>query len=223
MREIHSLENIEKTVEEGAESKLGYGVEIVERMRAAQKDRRGLRIIVQGLRQITPLLGQRVNRRLAAFLRLLPDLDRQVNQRWNSHQRSSQLADRCEHLPVHLVCGRTLKLAPCCRSSRGRGSRASRFQHNSGAGATTNCTASRCKLLTGNEVLIRGAFGQGLLPRRQIRPTQQPVFWRSETFAQFSRSLAITTFLVAGGVPRFRADDYFPFRCKVAAMLHSHA
>ena len=37
MREIHSLENIDETIEERAESELGYGVEIGERLHAAKK------------------------------------------------------------------------------------------------------------------------------------------------------------------------------------------
>ena len=54
MREIHSLKHIEKTIEERAKSKLGDGVEIIERAHAAKKNGRHLRIVMQRFGQIRP-------------------------------------------------------------------------------------------------------------------------------------------------------------------------
>jgi hypothetical protein len=84
MREIHSLEDIDETIEEGAKPKFGYGVEIGERVHAAKKNCCGLSVIVQGLCQIPPLHRESVDRRLPAFLGLLSDLNGEVNKRRDS-------------------------------------------------------------------------------------------------------------------------------------------
>ena len=38
MREVHSLKDIDQTIEEGAKPEFGYGIEIGERLQAAKKD-----------------------------------------------------------------------------------------------------------------------------------------------------------------------------------------
>src|SRR5256884_5274949 len=62
MREIHSLEDIDEAIEEGAKPKFGYGVEVGERVHAAKKNCCGLSVIVQGLCQIPPLHSESVDR-----------------------------------------------------------------------------------------------------------------------------------------------------------------
>ena len=47
MREIHSLEDVDETIEERAKPKFGYGVEIGERVHTAKKNCADLRVIVQ--------------------------------------------------------------------------------------------------------------------------------------------------------------------------------
>jgi hypothetical protein len=61
MREIHSFENIDKTIEERAESELGY-CEIGKRLHAAKKDCCGLWVVVQRPGQIAPLHRECVDR-----------------------------------------------------------------------------------------------------------------------------------------------------------------
>src|SRR3981081_4234110 len=62
MREIHSLEDIDETIEERTKPKFGYGVEIGERLHSAKKDCCGLSVVVQGRCQIAPLLRESVDR-----------------------------------------------------------------------------------------------------------------------------------------------------------------
>src|SRR6266699_517046 len=54
MREIHSLEDIDETIEERAESEFGDSIEIGERAHPAKKNCCGLRVIVQGIRSDRP-------------------------------------------------------------------------------------------------------------------------------------------------------------------------
>ena len=74
MREIHSLEHIEKTIKERAKTKFGDGVEIIERAHAAKKNGRHLRIVVPRFGQIAPLLSKSMDSGLAALLSLFPNL-----------------------------------------------------------------------------------------------------------------------------------------------------
>src|SRR5437762_3016614 len=101
MREIHSLEDIDETIEEGAEPEFSHRIEIGERLQAAKKNCGGLGIVVQGSGQIAPLLSESMDGRLPAFFCLLPNLDCQVNERRNSDEHRGQLADCCQHLPIH--------------------------------------------------------------------------------------------------------------------------
>ena len=80
MREIHPLENIDETIEERAESELGYGVETGERVHAAKKNCCGLWVVVQRPGQIAPLHRECVDHGLAALLSLFSDLDGEINQ-----------------------------------------------------------------------------------------------------------------------------------------------
>jgi hypothetical protein len=84
MREIHSLEDINETIEESAKSKFGYGIEIGERVHAAKKNCGGLSVVVQGPCKIPPLHGESVDGRLPAFFGLLSDLSSEIYKRRNS-------------------------------------------------------------------------------------------------------------------------------------------
>src|SRR5437762_12863551 len=66
---------------------------------------------MQRFRQIAPLNSQRIHRRLTPFSGLFTELNREVNNRRDSDEHSSQLADRGEHFPVHQICfGFSMKL-----------------------------------------------------------------------------------------------------------------
>src|SRR5439155_20012047 len=95
------FEVVEKSVEEGAEPEFRDGIEIGERLYASKKNCAELRAIVQSACQIAPLRSENIHCRLAAFLGLLSNLDRQVNERRDSDKHSRQLPDGCEHFPVH--------------------------------------------------------------------------------------------------------------------------
>src|SRR3981081_1493687 len=86
MREIHSLEDIDEAIEERAKPKFGYGVEIGERLQPGKKNCCGLRLTVEGLCQIAPLLSESVDCRLPAFLGLFSDLDSEINERRDSNK-----------------------------------------------------------------------------------------------------------------------------------------
>src|SRR5207245_11554645 len=101
MREVHSLEDIDETIEEGTKSKFGNGVEIGERLHSAKEDCCGLSVVVQGRCQISPLHSESVDRRLPAFFCLLSDLNGELNKRRDSDEHRRQLPDRCQHFPVH--------------------------------------------------------------------------------------------------------------------------
>src|SRR5437773_1731712 len=103
MGEIHRFEVVEETVEERAEPEFRDRVEIGERLYAAKKNCAELGAIVQSACQIAPLHSESVYRRVAAFVGLLSDLDRQVNKRWNPDAHGGQLPDGCEHFPVHPI------------------------------------------------------------------------------------------------------------------------
>src|SRR5437870_9000969 len=103
MREIHSLEDIYETIEEGAKPEFGYGIEIVERVHAAKKNCCGLSVVVEGLCQIPPLHRESVDGRLPAFFCLLSDLSGEINKRRDSDEHRRQLPDRRKHFPVHGV------------------------------------------------------------------------------------------------------------------------
>src|SRR5438552_19172087 len=102
MREIHSLEDIYETIEERAKPKFGYRVEIGERVHATKKNCGGFGVVVQGSCQIPPLLSERVDRRLPAFLCLLSDLNGEINKRRDSDKHGRQLTNRRKHFPVHI-------------------------------------------------------------------------------------------------------------------------
>ena len=89
MREVHSLEDIDETIEEGTKSKFGNGVEIGERLHSAKEDCCGLSVVVQGLCQISPLHSESVDRRLSPFPGLRSNLDGEVNKRRDSDKHSS--------------------------------------------------------------------------------------------------------------------------------------
>lgn len=101
MREIHSLEHIEKSIEERAKSKFGDGVEIIERAHAAKKNGRHPRIVMQRFGQIAPLLRKSMDRGLAALLSLFPNLRGEIDQRRDSNNRRRQLATCSQHFPAH--------------------------------------------------------------------------------------------------------------------------
>jgi hypothetical protein len=60
-----------------------------------------LRIVVETFGQVAPLLRESVDCRLPLLFCLLANLDREVNQRRNSDANGRQLAERCQHFPVH--------------------------------------------------------------------------------------------------------------------------
>src|SRR5436190_23617979 len=103
MREIHSLEDIDKTIEERAESELGYCIEFGKRVHAPKKNCGGLSVVVQGLGQISPLHRESVDGRLPALFGLLSDLSGEINKRRDSDEHRQQLPKRCEHFPVHTL------------------------------------------------------------------------------------------------------------------------
>src|SRR6266404_193319 len=103
MGEIHSFEVVQETVEKRAEPEFRDRIEIGERLDAAKKNCTELGAIVQSACQITPLRSKNIDRRLAAFLGLLSDLDREINERRNSNKHRRQLPDGCEHFPVHPI------------------------------------------------------------------------------------------------------------------------
>jgi hypothetical protein len=86
MREIHSLEHIEKKIKERAKTKFGDGVEIIERAHAAKKNGRHLRIVMQRFGQIAPLLSKSMDSGLAALLSLFPNLRGEIYQRRDSNE-----------------------------------------------------------------------------------------------------------------------------------------
>src|SRR5207244_9006854 len=55
--------------------------------------------------EIAPLNGESVYHGLVAFLGFSPDLQREINQGRDSNNDSSQLPDRRQHLPVHMLLG----------------------------------------------------------------------------------------------------------------------
>src|SRR6266566_3242683 len=74
MREIHSLEDVDKAIEERAKSEFGDRVEIGERAHTTKKNCCGLRVVVQRPCEISPLNSESMDRRLPAFFGLLSDL-----------------------------------------------------------------------------------------------------------------------------------------------------
>jgi len=86
MREIHRFEVVHKTIKKRAEPELRHRIEIVKNLGTAQEDVAELRAVVQRICHIAPLYGQRIYRRAAPFLRLVSDLDRQINQRGNANE-----------------------------------------------------------------------------------------------------------------------------------------
>src|SRR6266436_7207689 len=103
MREIHSFEVVQETVEKRAEPEFRYRIEIGERLYAAKKNCAELRAIVQSACQIAPLHSENIDRRLSSFLGLFSDLDREINEGRDPNKHRRQLADRCQHFPVHGV------------------------------------------------------------------------------------------------------------------------
>src|SRR5213592_3289179 len=103
MREKHRLEILEESIEERAKPQLRYRVEIGKGLHAAKIDRAELCVVVKRPGEITPLNGESVYHRLVAFLGLSSDLQSEINQGRDSNNHSSQLPDRCEHFPVHLL------------------------------------------------------------------------------------------------------------------------
>src|SRR5205809_3932512 len=105
MREIHRLEILEEPIEERAKPQLRYCIEIIERLHAAEIDRAEVGVVVKRPGEIAPLHGESVYHRLVAFLGLSPNLQREINQGRDSNNGSSQLPDRRQHLPVHMLLG----------------------------------------------------------------------------------------------------------------------
>ena len=105
MREKHRLEILEEPIEERAKPQLRYRVEIGKGLHAAKIDRAELGAIVKRPGEIPPLNGESVYHRLVAFLGLSPNLQREINQGRDSNNDSSQLPDRRQHLPVHMLLG----------------------------------------------------------------------------------------------------------------------
>src|SRR5262245_29576829 len=103
MREIHRFEVVHESIKKRAESELRDRIEIGERLGAAKKNVAELGAIVQRICHIAPLDSECVYRRMAPFLRLISDLDSQINQRRNSNHHSGQLANGREHFPVHTI------------------------------------------------------------------------------------------------------------------------
>src|SRR5437016_14638546 len=97
MRKIHSLEDIDQTIEERAKPKFGYRVEVGERLHAAKKNCCGLSVVVQSLCQIPPLHRESVDCRLPAFFCLLSDLSGEINESRDSDKHVRQLPDRRQH------------------------------------------------------------------------------------------------------------------------------
>jgi len=104
MRKIHRFEIVHETVKKRAEPELRHGIEIVESLSTAYENVAELGAIVQRVCHIAPLHGQRVHRRVAAFLRLVSDLDSQINQRGNANDYRGQLANRRHDFLVHTIC-----------------------------------------------------------------------------------------------------------------------
>src|SRR6266700_1622276 len=101
MGEIHCFKVVEETVEERAEPEFRDRIEIGERLYASKKNCAELRAIVQSACQIAPLRSENIDRRLAAFLGLRSNLDRQINKRRDSDKHRCQLPHCCQHFPVH--------------------------------------------------------------------------------------------------------------------------
>src|ERR1044071_6521157 len=103
MRKIHRLEILEEAIEERAKPQLGYRVEIGKGLYAAKIDRAELGVIVKRPGEIAPLNSESVYHRLMALLGLSPDLQREINQGRDSNNDSSQLPDRRQHFPIHML------------------------------------------------------------------------------------------------------------------------
>jgi hypothetical protein len=102
MREIHRLKILKEPIEERAESELRNSVQIVERLQTPQENCAKFAAIVKRPGELAPLLGQSMDRRLPAFFGLLADLSGELNQRRNPNAHRRQLADGCQHFPVHV-------------------------------------------------------------------------------------------------------------------------
>src|SRR4030095_5933449 len=103
MSEKHRLEIFEEPIKERAKPQLRYCVEIGKRLHAAKIDRAELGVIVKRPGEIAPLNGESVYHRLVPFLGLGPNLQREINQGRNSNNDSSQLPDRRQHFPIHML------------------------------------------------------------------------------------------------------------------------
>src|SRR6266436_3890199 len=101
MREIHSFEVVQETVEKRAEPEFRDRIEIGERLYAAKKNCAELRAIVQSACQIAPLRSENIHRRLSSFLRLFSDLDSEINEGRDPNKHRRQLPERCKYFPVH--------------------------------------------------------------------------------------------------------------------------
>jgi hypothetical protein len=62
MRKIHCLEIFEEAIQERAESELGDGVEVIERLHTAKINCAELWIVVQRLGEVAPVHRERVYR-----------------------------------------------------------------------------------------------------------------------------------------------------------------
>src|SRR5437763_6607948 len=103
MREIHRLEIFEEAIKKRAKPELRYCIEIIERLHAAEIDRAELAVVVKRPGEIAPLDRERIHGRLVPLFGLSPDLQREINQRRDSNNHSSQLTDRSHHFPVHML------------------------------------------------------------------------------------------------------------------------
>src|SRR5260370_5622333 len=100
MSKVRCVKGIQEGFEERDVPELRHRIEIGERLHAAKKNCAKLGAIVQGACQISPLRSENIDRRLAAFLGLRSNLDRQVNKRRNSDEHRRQLPNCREHFPL---------------------------------------------------------------------------------------------------------------------------
>src|SRR5215472_8654414 len=73
-------------------------------LQTAKVNRRKLSVFMQRFRQFAPLNGKCIHRRLTPFSGLFSELDGKINNRRNSYEHSSHLANGGEHFPVHQIC-----------------------------------------------------------------------------------------------------------------------
>ena len=98
---IKAVGKSRETSQMRAESRLRLGIQVVERLQRTKPKHRHFRILHKRFIQITPVRGQNVHRLALAFLVLIPNLSRQINDRNNHSDSAKHLCDGIDHLPVH--------------------------------------------------------------------------------------------------------------------------